>query len=101
MVAVRDGVVITHYPPPDGYFKGHEVYGGYIVVDHGDSISRYAHLHTSYVREGQHVKKGQVIGRMGSTGQTTGMHLHFQLEIGEETVNPLLYIRHRGANNVE
>lgn len=94
IVAVKSGKVITHYPPPDGYFKGHDVYGGYIVIQHSDgNVSHYAHLYKTYVREGQIIKKGEVIGRMGETGKTQGAHLHFELEVNGKSVNPLLYIR--------
>lgn len=91
--AVAKGVVIESWPPPDGYFKGHPTFGGYIVLQHEDgSISKYAHLSSSYVKEGQAIEAGTVIGRMGSTGRSTGQHLHFELEIEGSNVNPLLYI---------
>lgn len=93
IVAVKPGRVITHYPAPDGYFKGHDIYGGYIVIEHKDGmITRYAHLSRTYVHEGQKIRQGEIIGRMGRTGLATGAHLHFELEIDGKTVNPLLYI---------
>lgn len=93
IVAVKDGTITTHYPPPDGYFRGHDIYGGYVVIQHDNGfITRYAHLSRTYVSEGQRVQQGEVIGRMGKTGLATGAHLHFEMEINGKTVNPLLYI---------
>ena len=97
--ATQDGVVIEHWPPPGtptrtgGYFQGHTVYGGYMVVQHGDGwTSHYAHLSVTYRRTGERVTAGQVIGRMGNTGATTGHHLHFEMRHEGEPVNPLLYL---------
>ena len=80
IVAVKSGVVVTHYPPPDGYYAGHPVYGGYIEILHDDGISRYAHLSATYVHEGWKVSAGETIGIMGNTGMTAGKvgHLHYE-----------------------
>lgn len=85
-----DGVVVTHYPPPDGYFQGHEVYGGLVVIQ--DSTGRlwyYAHLSQTTVHEGYKVKSGDPIGRMGSTGMSTNDHLHIGILENGEWINPL------------
>lgn len=99
IVAVADGVIIEHYPPPGtpypggGTYRGHNVYGGYVVIDHGDGIiSKYAHMSWTRVHQGNRIQAGDVIGRIGDTGMADGNHLHFELEINGETVNPLLYI---------
>lgn len=69
--------------------------GNYVVIDHGGGVeTHYYHLAsgTVCVALGDHVSAGQEIGQMGSTGASTGAHLHFQLEIHGEPVDPLPYI---------
>lgn len=94
--AVKEGTVIVS--------TNHESYGNYVVIDHGivpevDTNTRvftlYAHLQNNSVKvhKGHTVKKGQVIGGMGTTGRSTGNHLHFELHFGsswgtKRTVNP-------------
>ena len=92
VVAIADGVVLEHWPPPDGYYRGHPIYGGYLVIDHGDTVSAYAHLAWTRVHQGMEVRAGEVIGRIGDTGVADGNHLHFELHMNGETVNPLLYL---------
>lgn len=80
--SVQDGVVVVHFPPPYKRFKGHPIYGGLIIIDHGNGLyTLYAHMKTTYVQEKQRVTKGQVIGIQGKTGQATGDHLHFEILI--------------------
>ncbi len=68
-------------------------YGKYIVVDHGDNItSLYGHLSKIYVYPGEEVKPGQVIALEGSTGWSTGPHLHFQINIFGIPVNPRTFL---------
>lgn len=68
--------------------------GMQIMIDHGNGfVSLYAHNSAIYVREGQRVEKGEVISFMGSTGKSTGTHLHFGLQKHGVWVNPLNYIR--------
>lgn len=63
--------------------------GNLIVIDHGEGVvTKYMHHSQMYVEEGEKVEKGQQIGLSGSTGNSTGNHLHFQLEIGGEAVDP-------------
>jgi murein DD-endopeptidase MepM/ murein hydrolase activator NlpD len=69
-------------------------YGNQIVIDHGGGKkTRYAHLSKFYVGRGDKVSKGQSIGGMGSTGWSTGSHLHFEVIINGVKYNPLNYIR--------
>lgn len=68
-------------------------YGNTIVLSHKWSYStRYAHLDKVFVTRGQYVKQGDVIGLMGSTGRSTGPHLHYEVRIGPTYVNPADYI---------
>ncbi len=72
---------------------GNSSYGNLIKIDHGSGAeTRYAHLSGFAVSNGQTVKKGQLIGYMGSTGNSSGSHLHFEILIGGRNVNPLPYI---------
>ena len=68
-------------------------YGNLIVIDHGNGLTtRYAHLQGFSVYAGQQVTKGQVIGRVGMTGRTTGPHLHYEVRLNERPVNPRSYL---------
>lgn len=84
IVAVKDGVVIT------ATFMGG--YGNVIMVDHGDKVTVYAHNSVLKVKAGDVVKAGQVISLCGSTGMSTGPHLHFEVRINGSVVDPLGYI---------
>ncbi|MBI2448087.1 peptidoglycan DD-metalloendopeptidase family protein [Candidatus Microgenomates bacterium] len=69
-------------------------YGKHIVVDHGNGYQTlYSHLSSIGVQPGQTVEKGQKIGIMGSTGRSTGTHLHFEIRFDGRAVNPLAYIK--------
>jgi len=68
-------------------------------LDHGRSrITTYAHLSGFNVTLGQEVKRGEVIAYMGSTGRSTGSHLHYKIEINGRVVNPKNYILNAKAN---
>lgn len=80
IIASASGLVHLHYPAPSRYYKGHPVFGGMIVLNHGNGIfTLYGHLSKSFVREGQFVEQGQTIGIIGNTGISTGTHLHFEV----------------------
>lgn len=68
-------------------------YGNYVIVDHGGGLSTvYAHCSAIYVYEGQHVDKGDVIAAVGTTGWSTGNHLHFEVRENGVAVNPFNYV---------
>jgi len=68
-------------------------YGNVIYVSHGYGYStRYGHLSNFAVRPGQRVKRGDVLGHVGSTGRSTGPHLHYEVRVNNNPVNPLEYI---------
>ena len=68
-------------------------YGKYVEVEHGNAIqTRYGHMSAMNVVSGQRVKQGDVIGFMGSTGRSTGSHLHYEVRIAGEPVNPTSFL---------
>jgi murein DD-endopeptidase MepM/ murein hydrolase activator NlpD len=69
-------------------------YGNMIEVDHGNGLAtRYGHLSAIEVKVGQHVTPGQTIGRIGSTGRSTGPHLHYETRVNDVAVNPQKFLR--------
>lgn len=83
--AADNGVVIFN-----GWWGG---YGKTIIIDHGRSYSTvYAHLSKIYVKNGTKVEKGQTIGLTGSTGYSTGPHLHFEIRLDGRTVDPMRFL---------
>jgi murein DD-endopeptidase MepM/ murein hydrolase activator NlpD len=92
--AIADGIVVSCYPPPKGKFKGDAVFGGLIVlkvVYHDLNLYvMYAHLKEVFVRENQKIIAGYLLGLSGSTGESTGPHLHFEILINP-TEAPFYY----------
>ena len=83
--ATADGVVVR----ADWYSN----YGICVDIDHGNGVmSRYAHLSSALVSEGQHVSQGQCIALSGNTGYSTGPHLHFELHFDGTPKDPLDYM---------
>jgi murein DD-endopeptidase MepM/ murein hydrolase activator NlpD len=83
--ATGDGTVISAEDGKNGYGKE-------VIIDHGFGyISRYAHLQKIDVRLGQTIRRGQYLGRLGSTGRSTGPHLHYEIIHDSKTVNPMLF----------
>jgi len=83
--AAGDGVVVQA-----GRESG---YGNVIVIDHGYGIeTKYGHLGEIYVVTGQEVKRGEVIGTIGTTGRTTGPHLHYEVLVHQTPVNPARFL---------
>ncbi len=86
IVASNDGVV--------QYAGWYGAYGNIVIVDHGGGISTlYAHNTSVLVSKGQNVSKGQVISKSGTTGLSTGPHLHFEVRINGVHTNPMEYIK--------
>ncbi|MBA3805522.1 MAG: peptidoglycan DD-metalloendopeptidase family protein [Acidobacteria bacterium] len=70
-------------------------YGQIVIVDHGGGLTtRYGHLSHVDVIEGQKIGRGEPLGRVGSTGRSTGPHLHYEVRINDEPVNPRQYLPH-------
>ncbi|SFR78108.1 M23 family metallopeptidase [Sphingomonas jatrophae] len=69
-------------------------YGNLVEVNHGRGIvTRYGHLSQIIVHPGQRVRRGELIARMGSTGRSTGSHLHYEVRIDGRAVNPIPYLQ--------
>ena len=85
VLAGEAGVVVTA-----GYNNS---YGYYITINHGSGyVTLYAHNSKLLVSKGDMVAKGQVIAKCGSTGNSTGPHIHFEVQINGKLVNPLNYL---------
>lgn len=68
-------------------------FGNYIIIKHNHGMyTRYAHLNSFRVRKGEAVSQGQIIGTIGNTGVSTGPHLHYEVHIGSDVVDPAKYI---------
>jgi murein DD-endopeptidase MepM/ murein hydrolase activator NlpD len=69
-------------------------YGNMVEIDHRNGVStRYGHLSKILVKTGQHVTTGQVVGLIGSTGRSTGPHLHYETRINDNAVDPMKFLR--------
>ena len=85
--ATRAGRVISAVTSNTGY-------GIYVLLDHGDGYSSmYAHMSVRYVSTGDYVAKGQMIGRVGDSGNSTAAHLHFEIRYNGEKKDPLNYVK--------
>jgi len=74
-----------------GYMRG---YGNVIILSHDGGYSTvYGHNSVNLVRKGQYVKRGSIIAKLGSTGNATGPHLHFEIRVSGKPVNPLSYLK--------
>jgi len=80
-----DGVVI--------YTERKAAYGNLLIIDHGNGLTtRYGHLSRALLKVGQKVKRGDVVGLVGTTGRTTAPHLHYEVRLNDRPVNPRSYL---------
>jgi murein DD-endopeptidase MepM/ murein hydrolase activator NlpD len=90
--------------PNHGYvrFSGHTVLcGNTVILDHGQFVmSKIFHMLRRYVRDGEYVKKGQILGLTGSTGISTGPHIHWEMWVGSTKVDPNLWVLGEAAGQV-
>jgi murein DD-endopeptidase MepM/ murein hydrolase activator NlpD len=88
VLAADSGTIMTSgWPDGNGY-------GNRILIDHGNGYTTlYAHLSKIYVSAGQTVRRGDPVGKMGSTGRSTGTHLHFEVHQSGVSKNPLDFLR--------
>lgn len=86
IAASNGGTVVTSAYNAGGY-------GNYVILDHGGGkMTVYGHMSKRMVSVGQSVTKGQQIGKVGSTGRSTGPHLHFEIRVNGTAVNPINYL---------
>ena len=87
LAADAGSVIVVGWPAPWDY-------GNRVIIDHGNGfVTWYAHLSQIYVSAGQTVGRGQALGRMGSTGRSTGTHLHFEIHKDGVKQDPLAYLK--------
>lgn len=85
VTAASGGTIISA-----GWYGG---YGNYILIDHGGGMATgYGHLSQIFVSAGQQIQKGQAIGAVGSTGMSTGPHLHFEVRVNGKPTDPAAYL---------
>ncbi|MDR0376750.1 MAG: M23 family metallopeptidase [Spirochaetaceae bacterium] len=90
IIATADGQVVTVEYSPD--------FGNFIIIKHKHGFyTRYAHLLSFRVSRGQRVQQGEVIGYIGNTGLSTGPHLHYEVHIGSDVVDPYKYLNVRSG----
>jgi murein DD-endopeptidase MepM/ murein hydrolase activator NlpD len=88
--AAQSGVVLDVGSTKDRQYRG---YGNVVLLDHGNGIvTMYAHCHRVTIKKGQSVKRGDVVGTVGSTGRSTTNHLHFEVRKNGKAVNPIPYL---------
>ena len=92
VMAAADGVVVA-------VGHGNAGYGNYVVIAHGGGIATlYGHLLQTNVSDGDRVVRGQVIGLEGSTGFSTGPHVHFEVRVNDQVIDPMPYLPVPGTN---
>jgi murein DD-endopeptidase MepM/ murein hydrolase activator NlpD len=91
IVTTADGQIVTVDYDPGGF-------GNYIIIKHKHGFyTRYAHMLSVQVRTGQRVQQGEVVGRIGNTGLSTGPHVHYEVHIGSDVVDPSKYLNIRST----
>jgi murein DD-endopeptidase MepM/ murein hydrolase activator NlpD len=87
ILAADSGVVVAAGWDASGY-------GNRVLIDHGNGyVTLYGHMSMLQVVDGQRVNRGDVVGQMGSTGRSTGTHLHFEIRQGGVLLSPLTFLR--------
>lgn len=90
IVTTADGQVVTVDFDPG--------FGNYVIIKHKHGFyTRYAHMQSFRVSKGQYVQKGQIIGYIGNTGISTGPHVHYEVHIGSDVVDPIKYLNIRAS----
>lgn len=85
VVATANGVV--------AFAGAQSGYGQVVVIDHGGGLTtRYGHLSHIDVEMGQNIKRGELVGKVGSTGRSTGPHVHYEIRINDEPIDPIPYL---------
>jgi len=83
--ATADGLVIYSAP--------HAGYGNLVIVYHSNGVTtRYGHLSKITVEAGQRIKRGEQVGHAGSTGRSTGTHVHYEIRENDQPVDPATYL---------
>jgi murein DD-endopeptidase MepM/ murein hydrolase activator NlpD len=91
IVATADGQVVTIDFDQEGF-------GNYVIIKHKHGYyTRYGHMLSSRVKTGQRVQQGEVIGYIGNTGLSTGPHVHYEVHVGSDVVDPYKYINIRSS----
>jgi murein DD-endopeptidase len=73
-----------------GFYHG---YGRLVIINHGNNYETYyAHLSGISVLEGQELRRGEEVGRVGMSGRSTGSHLHYEVRVGNAPVNPIRFL---------
>ena len=89
ILASKSGIVVTSTRMRGGY-------GNYVAISHSDGTSTlYAHMNKRLVKEGQKVKQGQVIGHVGTTGRSTGNHLHYEIRVKGTRKDPIDFFKEK------
>lgn len=88
VVATANGRVV------EARYDGVSGYGRYVLIEHKYGfMTRYAHLSNSYVDEGDEVVQGQRVGALGTTGNTTGAHVHYEIILGNQVLDPVSFLK--------
>jgi murein DD-endopeptidase MepM/ murein hydrolase activator NlpD len=93
-IAAPEGTAVTAAAPGKVIYVGEQAgYGSIVILRHdGGLLTLYAHASAVLVADGQAVRRGEPVARVGQTGRTTGPHLHFEVREGTRPRNPLLYL---------
>jgi murein DD-endopeptidase MepM/ murein hydrolase activator NlpD len=100
-IAARRGTAVRASRSGHVLYSGSGIngYGNLVIIKHADQYATvYAHLQSRSVKKGQFISRGQILGRVGSTGHATGPHLHFEVRSQRTPVNPLSFLHGQVAS---